>query len=497
LESDIGVADAADDDLVASNMVFAVFNGKSRSYHPALCLGRPATDSGRFTIQWEGYDPDEVDEHGVRSLDLRIGDQVKIDMEGVPKVSHVIRGFKDRISQSNIDPAQAIMTDIRGYQTLLVAPKQRKSLPVDISTEGVRKVPVSAIYLDTIMWAQMKDRIYECKASPYQARPTGRSSPVPRASSISSASSSPSMPSTSRSRRAMAVLIPPVSSILGPANGLFSNMAFAISQEDDNTRKRLAALVQENGGIILEGNFMDLFKAGSMQLRDEFTNLGFTALLTGRHSHTVKYIQALALGLPCLSGRWIEASLQAGRIADWRSYLLAAGECKELGDAVKSRVLQLPSSIQDVKARDMLDLRPNLLLNSRVIVVMGKGKEDRKPTLSLIRTLGPSQVDTETSLSGAKVIVQSAEQSNHPVDFVFVSDGDVLAARKLFWPKATEPREERKSHRKARSKKEPASAHSESEAKEELNGLHERVKVMGNEDIRQSLILGRLWIGKR
>ncbi|KIW68681.1 hypothetical protein, variant [Phialophora macrospora] len=496
LESDRDVADAVSDDPVASNMVFAIFNGKSRTYHPALCLGRSDINSGRFIIQWEGYDPDEVDEHGVRSLDLRIGDQVKIDMEGVPKVSHVIKGFKDKILQSNVDPDQVVTTDIRGHRTLLVAPKQRKSLPAEISTESVRKVPVSAIYLDTIMWAQMKDRTYECKSSPYQAITTGRSTPAPRTSSTSS---SPSMPPPSRSRREIAVLVPPISSIFGSADGLFSNMAFAISHDDDKTKKRLEALVQENGGIILKGSFTDLFKAGSMQLKDQFADLGFTALLTGTHTRKVKYFQALGLGLPCLSGRWVEASVQAGRLADWSSYLLAAGECKELGEAVKSRVLQLPSSIQDVKARDTLDLRPKLLLNSRVVVVMGKGKteDDRKPTLALIRMLGPSQVDTEAHLRGAKVVVQAAEDSNHPVDYVFVSDSDVLAARKLFSSQATEPNEEQKSHRKGRSKKGPAlAAHSESESKQELHGIHARVQIMCNDDIVQSLILGRLWIGK-
>ncbi|EXJ60499.1 hypothetical protein A1O7_04652 [Cladophialophora yegresii CBS 114405] len=493
LEGDNDVADGVDEDLVAPNMVFAAFNGKSRTYYPALCLGRPATDSGRFTIQWEGYAPDEVDEYGVRSLDLRVGDQVKIDMEGFPKVSHVIRGFKDKISRGNVDSGQFVVTDIHGYQTLLVAPKQRKSLPVEISTEGVKKVPVSAIYLDTIMWGQMKDRVYEGKSSLYEARSMARSTPVPQISS----SSRPSPP-PSRSRRGVAVPVPPISSTIVRPNGLFSNMAFAVSHYDNPTKARLVALVQENGGSILEESFTDLFEVDSIQLKDHYADVGFTALLTDRHMRNVKYSQALALGLPCLSGRWIEASVQTGRLADWSSYLLAAGESTELDGAVKSRLLQLPSSIQGLELRDMLDLRAKILHNSRVVFVMGKGKtrEDRKPTLFLIRALGPSQVITETHISGAKEIVQSAEQSKEPIDYVVVGDSETRAAKKLFSSEATTPRKEEKGHKKGRPKKGRVPGHLDTAAKQELDGVGERPQIICKADIIQSLILGKLWIGK-
>ncbi|OCT52642.1 DNA repair protein RAD9 [Cladophialophora carrionii] len=492
LESDKDVTNGVGEDLVAPNMVFAAFNGKSRTYHPALCLGRPATDSSRFTIQWEGYDPDEVDEHGVRSLDLRIGDQVKIDMEGFPKVSHVIRGFTDRIPPDNVHLGQVIVTDIRGYQTLVVAPKQRKSLPVEISTEAVKNVPVSAIYLDTIMWGQMKDRVYECNSAVYQGRSTDRSTPVPQISS----SSRPSPP-PSRSRRGVAVAGPTISTIYTRPDGLFSNMMFAISHYDEPTKQRLVSLVQENGGSILEGSFTDLFVVDSVELKDQYADVGFTALLTDRHMCNVKYLQALALGLPCLSGRWIEASVQTGRLADWNSYLLAAGESTELEGAVKSRLLQLPSSIQGLKVRDMLDLRPKILHNSRVVFVMGKGKtsEDRKPILFLVRALGPSQLTTETNVSGAKEIVQSTDQSKEPVDYVFVGDGDVQAAKRLFSSGATEPKEEQKRLRKGKPKNGRVSGRYETEAKQELDGVLGRAQIICKEDIIQSLILGRLWIG--
>ncbi|KAL2424223.1 hypothetical protein ABEF95_000346 [Exophiala dermatitidis] len=465
---------ATTESIVAPNMVFAAFNGKTIAYYPALCLGPANAEHTRFRIQWEGYDPDEIDEHGIRALDLQIGDQVKVNMDGFPKVSYVVRGFKDKVSEVDDQaPPEMTITDRQGHKTLLVAPKQRKSLPTNMSTDAVKEVPVSAIYLASNMWGQMRDRVYKYKdsAEVVGVGPTLSSSAIstPR-ERRSSTLTTPS----SRNRRNVAVVIPSMptgTSGLGGAaappqqplvgvqrDGIFANMAFAISYEDQARKSSLVDLIQANGGVILDQSFLDLLEPDSIDLKPQFADLSFTALLTERHSRKEKYMQALALGLPCLSGKWVEACMRANRPMDWTTYLLPAGESAELDGAVKSRILNaaVAATVNNnnnaanddvatttVKVKDMILARPNILAGSRVIVVMGtgsgngngnnsaalrgkksakgnggrftkanvKGKKAaeartaqarRKPYLFLIRALGAATIQTEPDLVSAK-----------------------------------------------------------------------------------------------
>ncbi|KAL2424241.1 hypothetical protein ABEF95_007114 [Exophiala dermatitidis] len=465
---------ATSESIVAPNMVFAAFNGKTIAYYPALCLGPTNAEHTRFRIQWEGYDPDEIDERGIRCLDLQIGDQVKVNMDGFPKVSYVVRGFKDKVSAGNdpAPPSGMVITDRQGHKTLLVAPKQRKSLPTNLSTDAVKEVPVSAIYLASNMWGQMRDRVYKYKDS---AEGVGVGpGPTLSSSGISTPrerrSSTPTTPS-SRNRRNVAVVIPSMptgTSSLGgaaappqqlplvPRTGIFANMAFAISYEDQTRKSSLVDLIQANGGVVLDQSFLDLLEPDSIDLNPQFVNLSFTALLTERHSRKEKFMQALALGLPCLSGKWVEACMRANRPVDWTTYLLPAGESSELDGAVKSRILNAAvaatvtnnNAANDnvatttVKVKDMISARPDILAGSRVIVVMGtgsgngngnnsaalrgkksatgngriakanvKGKKAaeartaqarRKPYLFLIRALGAATIQTEPDLGSAK-----------------------------------------------------------------------------------------------
>lgn len=484
------VAELDIEPVIAPNMVFAMFNGKSRTYYPAHCLGPSATKPSRYTIQWEGYSPDEVDEYGVRSLDLQIGDLVKIDKKGFPRVSHVIRGLKNKINFQD-DGKNDTITDIRGYQTLVVAPKQRKSLPTDLSTDAVKEIPISAIYLDSVMWGQMRERTYEYKP----VFTSGNSTPLDR-------SFTPSTP-PSRNRQRSAAVVPSISfAAIGLAEGIFKGMTFAISYKDDSRRTELVNLIRRNGGLILKDSFLDLFEQDSVQLRPECAELVFTALLTERHSRKPKYLQALALGFPCLSGKWIEACIRAGQVIEWASHLLAAGESKELEGGVKSRILPLPSNVATSKVSDMVAASSKVFANSRVIVIMGKRQskkaDSRRQFLSLIRTLGPQHIDLETDLDGALAIIQSTPSDEKSVDYVFVDNEDVNSAKKRFSP-INPPVEQKvqQTRRKGGQTKRRDSIQSQSVMEPESTNtiLKPNVKVMCNDDIVESLILGRIWIG--
>ncbi|OAP61645.1 hypothetical protein AYL99_03848 [Fonsecaea erecta] len=488
--SDNDAENGTNEPNIAPNMVFACFNGKTRAYHPAICLGRSKSDTGRFLIQWEGFDPDELDEYGVRSLDLRVGDQVKVDIKGFPRVSHVIRGFQDKIEQGNALADHAVLTDIRGYRTVLVAPKQRKDLLSEASAENVKKVPISTVYLDSQMWGQMKDRTYEYKPPSIPAVLPGIATPLDRPST-------PSTPS-SRTRRGIAATGPPAVHI-DLANGLLEKMAFAVSYEDSDRRRYLVDLVQDHGGIILQESFLDLFEPDSIQLKEEFSGFSFAALLTDRHSRKEKYLQALALGLPCISGRWIEVSVESHKIVDWTNYLLPAGESTELEGATKSRILPFSASAEGLRVQDIVSLRPKILSDCQAIVVMGKGKTEakRRPYLSLVRALDPVKVELEPDLVAVKAGLEAASDDSGTMRYIFVDDREVETAKATLFPTASKRRGGRPKHgrRRGKRKHEGVRTHDDGDDNPETDHGGTAIKVMCNEDIVQSLILGKLWIG--
>ena len=441
-----------DGEIIAPNQVLACFNGKARAYYPAACLGVSGTETLRYQIQWDGYEPDEIDEWGLRSLDLRHGDIIKINLAGFPKIPHVIRGFKNKASKG-----ENAVTDIRGYKMLLVAQKQRKSLPINSTTssEEIKEVPVSAIYLDSNMWNQMKDRSFTYIPPHTLALSTrpGFSTPMDRPST-------PSTPS-SRSRRLAASTVLPATAAMGTGSGRFANMCFAISYDNPGRKNELTSLITSNGGFVLSSGFHELFQPDSMILKPQYANLGFTALLADKHSRKEKYLQALALGLPCLSGKWLEACIASGSLVDWQSYLLPAGESDELEGAVRSRVLPTYDTA-NVRVAEVLDSRPDVLHADPVIFVLGRGKaeEKRRPYVFLTQALGAGHVEKVSDIRAAKVLLDEPDGKEYK--WIFVDDRDVETASALLYPKTG-----RKAARAV------------------------GVNVVGNEFVKQSLVFGR------
>lgn len=469
-EANTIVQPSSDDVPVAPNMVFACFNGKTRAYYPARCLGLVDAESSRYRVQWEGYDPEEIDQHGIRSLDLHIGDLVKVNMQGFPKVSYVIKAFSDKIPAK--DGTQAI-TDIRGYKNLLVSPKQRKSLPADLSTDSVQEVPVASIYLDSNMWGQMKDRSYKHKAMALQGSLSGVSTPVGRSST----------PSTPQSRHRRGATAAAVSASIHVPGGIFTNMAFAISY-DEKRKDKLARHIRKEGGLVLRDSFPDLLETDSIELKPQFADLSFTALLTDCHSRKPKYMQALALAVPCLNGRWVEACIQADELVDWSTYLLPAGASAELDGAIRSRTLPLTHT-NSARVADMITSRPTILNGSSAVVALGKDNETRKAYLFFIRALGAGDVVSVPDLASAKAAVENqGTDANDAVSYVFVDDGDVDSAKALFSQPTSVSTQ--KGRNKTKMLKSQQTLTGEDKA---------QVKVMCKEDILQSLILGKLWMG--
>jgi len=441
------------DEVVAPNMVFAYYMGRTRAWYPATCLGA-SVGTQRYTIKWTGYDPEEVGSHGVCSLDLRVGDEVKVILERYPKGSFIIQGFR---SVSEASTSKDGITDIYGHTHVLIEPKNPKSS----FRKAVNKNQVVAIvdlYIDFNMWARVSKRPFRYQVKEPTIDTSGISTPLNRALTPTTP------PSRARYAEKDTVLLP------AHKDGILANMVFALSFEDKKTKSSISDMIIENGGLILQESFRDLVD-DNMTLRDRFDDISFAALLADRHSRKEKYMQALAFGFPCLSGKWVEASIKHSRLANWPDYLLPAGKSVELGGAIRSRFMSYQDP-QSNKLGEIISHRTQFFDHSTAIFVNGRGKaEDRIPHLTLVQIMGGEKIEKVTNvadLAAAKAKLQKADKT-HPI-WLFVDDKDYVGACKIV--------EDVKTEAAGKSRRDSTSTWT--------------CEVADKEFVMQSLILGRL-----
>ncbi|KZF20376.1 hypothetical protein L228DRAFT_250060 [Xylona heveae TC161] len=508
----VDVAAAGDEQVQAPDRVFAFFNGKSLpAFYPASCLSvsvEPKMQDSQYEVRFDDGSLVALESHKLRSLDLRVGDLVKVDFPNLRKQNYVVAGFRERmdLTSRNSTPAGQTgsgaqgnqrypITDIRGYSTVALVPKIKESgnqrSPLTEST-GTISVPIGSIYITNSMFAQFKDRLYTPSS-----RIASRPSPAVE-------TAGPTTPS-SRSRRTTLLLQSASiksakSEISRPTSNLFSGMAFAVTfVDDDDAKKRIVRHIADNGGRLLVDGFDELFHIDSLEagsdsaaarpsdspnpfrLTPEAEKLGFVCLITDRHSRRAKYIQALALGLPCLAGRWIDDCISKTRIIDWQPYLLPSGESSFLGGAIHSRILQ-PYPADTATFAATVDARPRLLSGRSVLLVMGKGKaeERRKAYLFLTYALGARRVSRAPSLDAAKQVLIAAETTACRWDWVYVDEKD-KGVENVLWSgnnSSEKPRAGRKRRR--------------GEALPLTTPFENNVKIVGDEFVVQSLILGKL-----
>jgi BRCA1 C Terminus (BRCT) domain len=258
-------------------------------------------------------------------------------------------------------------------------------------------------------------------------------------------------------------------------------MAFAVSyQRREQEKDEVTKLIRDNGGRILDEGFDALFETPKLKdvepgltLSAAAKPLGFSALIADEHSRKAKYMQALALGLPCISGQWILACIGKGALLDWSPYLLCAGQSSFLGNAMKSRTLQ-PYPATGAALEATLEARDKLLEGKSVLIVTSRGKADkRKPYIFLTRALGPSRVGQVGDLSEARTKLGSETWD------LLYSDGPQKEAAATIFGTTTSSGGSKKR------KRGPVDA-------EDSAPSPKRTRVIDDETMIQSLILGQL-----
>ena len=489
--------------MTAPNRVFAHFNGSNPAYHPATCLEMLGVDDPRYRVRFEDGTVDVISGYGIKRLELRPGDVVKVDLPGARKLNYVVEGVQDQhvstVARDPLTPSRRGRSapindsafpevDVYGNATVLMSPKQRQSMGVDQPQESQIAVPLVLIYLTQTMWTAFRDRQYTHLSNRPQTM-TGLQTP-------SELPSTPSTPSSRTRRVKSSGLAQAHSATVGykSGEGLFKNMAFAITnidRADENGRTK--HLISTNGGLILSTGLDELFHIPalprttspadtnadtSFHLTAAAKDVGFTCLIADRHCRTVKYIQALALGIPCVSTRWITHCVAKQHILPWEPYLLPSGESSFLGGAVRSRVLK-PFDAENASLSDILENRPRMLNDASVLIIMEKGQEKSMQQHPLIaHALGARKIARAISDASAEKAVADAQALGEPWDWVFSYDKEHEVEERLFGGGSSGAGKKRKRGRESG-----------------VGYVGERIgwkRVVGYEFVIQSLILGML-----
>lgn len=285
---------------------------------------------------------------------------------------------------------------------------------------------------------------------------------------------------------------------------IFAGMVFAISfqskqpgEKDVQYTARMAisaqitTKVKQGGGKVLADGFDSLFEIAPVKNADREAvtvsstpqpdddiilapsarRSGFTALIADGHSRKVKYMQALALGLPCIHERWITTCVEKQQLVDWSDYLLCAGNSSFLNEAIRSRNLT-PFPADTAKLSEIIQYRPRLLDQSRILLLMPRANESKAAYIFLARVLGASLSRVYT-VEEARRQLKAREDAGKPFDWVYVVSETIDAADMFTAGGQASKKRKRRSEICAGP---PA----------------KRVRELSNELVVQSLILGRL-----
>ena len=446
---------------VPPNRVLALCKTGSQAYWPGVYLGPSTSCLGNYQIKFDdgSVDPNLEARH-IKSLRLHVGDQVKIDLNKMRTQTYVVQGFKNEIDISKVEDP---MTDVYGFQTVVLASKKRISTAGDQTLEDTVSAPLKSIYLTKTIWDHLQGRDFvpptpqplvqeHREQTPITATNSGPSTPLSR----TRRQTNPSFRTKQTKKNAR---VSRASSFSPTTSGVFGNMAFALTFTQNGTEKdEIAGLVEANGGHILSDGFEELFDTtdantggppgtATLILKPGYQNLGFVALLTDRHSRRKKHMQALALRFPILSSHWVRDTLRVRhpeQPVPYAPYLLPAGESATLGNAIRSLVLHAIHDPATARLATMLTAERstagNLLSGNAVLLVSAaaaaaaataarpKSKQAAaSSTLDtfefLIRAMGAERVRVARSVQEREQMLRDAW------DMVFVEGGEAEMAR--------------------------------------------------------------------
>ncbi|KAK3645236.1 radiation sensitive protein rad9 [Elasticomyces elasticus] len=512
--------------ITTPRRILALFKGSFNSFYPATWLSTSG-DGKTYKVRFDDTSEIAVNVDQVRALEFRVGDHVKVDNKTMRSKVWTIKSLG---TPAQTDEQRTSGTDTRGRHLAKVQIRSsRTSLPAnkqaDESDADLVEVRITDIYLTHSLWPAYADRTFTPPDT--SRRNEGRlATPstglqTPDIETPGSRSRRKLVPAATMARKKSNLRDESVASS-GSRTGtdMFAGMAFAISYgSNEKEREDVIGSILDNGGTILESGFDELFETPDLEgvattspkkqsvdaeahagltLKRKYRELGFVALIADRHSRRAKYMQALALGLPTLSKRWIEDSLSdsnssVGVPLPWAKYLLAAGDSAYLNGAVRSRSIALTPNAADTKLVDTIAQRSKLLNGDGVLIVATtkhKATWDRRKTYAFLTlALGAGHVKRVSDLADAKSLLD-VEGENWK--WVYVDGSVAEASATLFGSDHVVPASGKKRKRGAEATpkiKVEGKAKAKSMTAASNDGS---MKVVNDEFVVQSLILGAL-----
>lgn len=264
-----------------SHRVFALFQDGKKRYFPATVLEPPSLagsgdqeaslDTG-VLVRFDDNAESVVQLRNIRRMDLHQGDTVKLYNNATKTPNYTIL-------RCEYDPTENGISDINGNNIIVVAERTRNSSALG---EELR-IPAEKVYLIPSLFKQFDSRRYLFTTqSKKHVQPT-------MSRQVSSS--------------------PHITRPMRPHSTLFRNMIFAISVNKD--RETLTKAVIMHNGHVVEDGLHEIFHMpddveGDLVILDDWQMRTFCAVIADGYSRKTKYLQALALGIPCLSSKWID-----------------------------------------------------------------------------------------------------------------------------------------------------------------------------------------------
>ncbi|KAF3941055.1 hypothetical protein ABW19_dt0204261 [Dactylella cylindrospora] len=400
-----------------SGLPLRVFAQWEQSYYPAVVHQLPKYEDSTPTRFVGGEIPVRLDR--MKKLELRSGDDVRVkgQRQKVWIVQEVYRSSPATGSQTKTESQleREEVLDIYGNDKVKLKHK---------NSDEVIDTHIGNIILTAAQFYHLKTSTVAVEQSVSSTEETPLFRKEDSLLDTPSKASRRSTPNVAVDGQKLKTLKFPQGTKL--KQGIFSGMRFTVSlpsQKDDQAKAALSTMLQKNGGYILEDGFQEIFETpddDTTELipRQGYDSIQFTAVISDRSSTTLKYCQALALGLPCLAVRWVEDSVQADMALPWQDYLLPAGESQYLDGAVKSRVIDWI----DLKAAtfaNMFSRRRKLMDGMNVIFheAKGKRKSEPQPYRFLIHAMGPAHV---RHIKSAEAVNDILRANNPKIKWHFV-----------------------------------------------------------------------------
>lgn len=306
-EQDLSPSLAGTENDGESHRVLAWFKDTTRNYFPATVLEPPAIVSSdqpvpedtEVLVRFDDGNEALVQLRHIRRFHLVEGDTIKVWMKRHTYI----------VCRVEYDPSEQGGVDILNNNIVVVTQKKPGA------TEELR-FPIDKVYLTGSLLPQLNERKYLFTTSSRFLRGPSRQE-----------SSSPYI-------------------VRGPARvsgTLFQNMVFAISISQQHVKSNtkesgmkdslIQAITSNCGGVVKDG-LHEIFHFptdvdGELVLQPQFSSTTFCAVIADGYSRKPKYLQALALGVPCLAPRWIEGCIKQVRshssMADYRIVLSIGG----------------------------------------------------------------------------------------------------------------------------------------------------------------------------